>query len=221
MHCSAVERLGPSHPDGMRRVNVGSGPKNLLPDWWNVDLRPFDGIDQAMDATGPWPWHERLEYVYAEHFLEHLTVPQALRFLVQAGNALESGGRIRLSTPSLEWVLTTHFDLAAHDPATRRSQTWQVNRAFHGWGHQFLYSRETLLHFVTGTGFESPVICDYGRSDSPALENLEQHGGWNVTDGYPSVWIVEALRGETPIALAKELESEAESNFVAYVRSGR
>jgi predicted SAM-dependent methyltransferase len=216
----SAERRGPSHPEGMRRVNVGSGPKNLLPDWWNVDLRPFDGIDQAMDATEPWPWHDRLEYVYGEHFLEHLAVPQALSFLVQAGNALELGGRIRLSTPSLEWVLKTHFSLDTHEPATRRAQTWGINRAFHGWGHQFLYSRETLVHFVTGTGFESPVIYDYGRSDIPALENLERHGGWNVTDSYPSVWIVEAVRGDTPIGLTDELQAEAETNYIAYVRAG-
>jgi predicted SAM-dependent methyltransferase len=220
MSTSAVERRGPSHPEGMRRVNVGSGPKNLLPDWWNVDLRPFDGIDQTMDATEPWPWHDRLEYVYGEHFLEHLTVPQALHFLVQAGSALEPGGRIRLSTPSLEWVLNTHFNLATLDPAIRRSHTWDINRAFHGWGHQFLYSKEMLLHFVAGTGFQSPVICDYGESETRALENLERHGGWNVTAGYPSVWIIEAVRGEKPIALTQELQAEAENNYIAYVRSG-
>jgi predicted SAM-dependent methyltransferase len=220
MSTSAIERRGPSHPEGMRRVNVGSGPKNLLPDWWNVDLRPFDGIDQAMDATEPWPWHDRLEYVYGEHFLEHLTVSQALRFMVQTGNALEPGGRIRLSTPSLEWVLSTHFNLSTLDPAARRSQTWEINRAFHGWGHQFLYSKEMLLHFVTGAGFESPAIFDYGSSGTPALKNLERHGGWNVTAGYPSVWIVEAVRGETPIALNQELQAEAESNYLAHVRSG-
>ena len=56
MSTSAIERRGPSHPEGMRGVNVGSGPKNLLPVWWNVDLRPFEGINQAMDATEPWPW---------------------------------------------------------------------------------------------------------------------------------------------------------------------
>jgi predicted SAM-dependent methyltransferase len=217
---NATERRGPGHPEGIRKVNVGSGPNNLLADWWNVDLRPFEGIDQVMDAGETWPWNDRLEFVYGEHFLEHLSVPQALRFLVHAGNALAPGGRIRLSTPSLEWVLTTHFDLAPQDPARRRLQTWGINRAFHGWGHQFLYSREMLLHFIVGAGFESPMIFDYGRSNTPALINLERHGGWDVAGHYPSVWIVEAMRGEKPIALSGELETEAESSYVTYVRSG-
>jgi predicted SAM-dependent methyltransferase len=214
------ERRGPSHPDGLRRVNVGSGPKNFLPDWWNVDVRPFAGIDQVMDATVAWPWNDRLEYVYGEHFLEHLTVSQALRFLVEAGNALECGGRIRLSTPALEWVLKTHFSLLTRDPAEQRAQTWAINRAFHGWGHQFLYSRETLLHFIAQTGFESPLIFEYGRSYTPALENLERHSGWTITGGFPSVWIIEAVRGETPIAFPEKLLGEAEEAYLVYTRSG-
>jgi hypothetical protein len=112
---TAGARRGPSHPDGLRRVNVGSGPALLPPDWWNVDVRPFPGIDEVMDAAAPWPWQDRLDYVYGEHFLEHLTVPQALRFLVEAGKSLRQGGRIRLSTPSLEWVLATHFHLGQQD----------------------------------------------------------------------------------------------------------
>jgi predicted SAM-dependent methyltransferase len=220
MPAGVGERRGPSQPDGIRRVNVGCGPEHLLSDWWNIDIRPFAGIDQTVDVAEPWPWRDRLEYVYGEHFLEHLTVSQALNFLVHAGNALELGGRIRLTTPSLEWVLTTHFNLAARDPATRLSQTWTINRAFHGWGHQFLYSKEMLLHFITEAGFESPMIWDYGESATLALKNLERHPGWNVSDGYPSVWIAEAVRGAKPIALADDLVRDAEKNYVAYLRSG-
>ena len=220
MPTSAGERRGPGQPDGIRRVNVGCGPEHLLSDWWNVDIRSFAGVDQTVDVTEQWPWRDRLEYVYGEHFLEHLTVSQALNFFVHAGNALEPGGRIRLTTPSLEWVLTTHFNLAARDPATRMSQTWAINRAFHGWGHQFLYSKEMLLSFITGTGFESPMIWDYGESATLELKNLERHAGWNVSDGYPSVWIAEAMRGAKPIALTDDLVRDAEKNYVTYVRSG-
>jgi predicted SAM-dependent methyltransferase len=49
-------------PGGTSRVHVGSGPKSLLPDWWNVDIRDFPGVDEVVDATAPWPW-TNLEYV--------------------------------------------------------------------------------------------------------------------------------------------------------------
>lgn len=89
-----------SAPPAVRRVHVGCGPDALIPGWHNTDLRPFPGIDSAMDATAPWPF-SGLTHVFGEHFIEHLAVDQALDFLVHAGNALAPGGRIRLSTPSL------------------------------------------------------------------------------------------------------------------------
>lgn len=56
------ERHPPEHKLGIKRVQVGCGPHNILSDWWNVDIRQFDGIDQEMDVTMPWIWsgHFRL-----------------------------------------------------------------------------------------------------------------------------------------------------------------
>ena len=38
-------RRGPNDPGGIARLHVGCGPKNLMADWWNVDIRSFKGID--------------------------------------------------------------------------------------------------------------------------------------------------------------------------------
>ena len=91
-----------------------------MPAWWNVDIQSYPGIDQVMDVSRPWPWKDALEYVYGEHFLEHLTISQAVNFLVEAGNALQVDGKIRLSTPSLEWVIKTHR-LDRRGPENERS----------------------------------------------------------------------------------------------------
>jgi hypothetical protein len=50
-----ARRLGPNTPLGIRKVHVGCGPHAILPDWWNVDIRSFLGIDEVIDATAPWP----------------------------------------------------------------------------------------------------------------------------------------------------------------------
>lgn len=215
-----LEKRSPGDLLGIKRVQVGCGPKNILPDWWNVDIRSFNGIDEVMDVTQPWPWKSILSYVYAEHFLEHLTVPQAIAFLVEAGNALQIGGKIRLSTPSLEWVLKTHF---LFDDATQQrklDQTWAINRAFRGWGHQFLYSREMLRWVLDSTGFQDIAFFEYGLSNDQDLMRLERHGGWQVECGYPSVWIVEATRSDQPITSSEDLATEAEAKFLKYVGSG-
>lgn len=215
-----ARRAGPGEPGGARRLNVGSGPSNLIPGWWNVDIRSFEGIDQVMDVTQPWSWESCLDFVYGEHFIEHLTVTESLQFLVNAGSALVPGGRLRVSTPSLEWVLKTHFRFGPATPVETRSSTWAVNRAFHGWGHKFLYSRDTLAYFILETGFEDLAFFEYGRSETEELRNLERHGGWSIDEGFPSVWIAEARRGARPIELPRTVLEEAGEVYLPFVLSG-
>jgi len=192
-------RLPPSHPNGIRRLQVGCGPHNILPDWWNVDLRAFPGIDEVMDVTMPWPWIDCLECVYGEHFIEHLDIDSAFSFLSYANNALKGGGRIRLTTPSLEWVLSTHFQLNGElSPEDVINQTLSINRAFYGWGHRFLYSKSMLEALIEGAGFGNIEYCEYGRSTDTRLSDLERHGGYRIDNGYPSVWIVEAGKHRNP-----------------------
>jgi hypothetical protein len=195
----------------------------VLDDWWNVDIRRFPGIDEVVDATEPWPWGE-IEYVYGEHFLEHLAPDAALRFIVQAARAMRPGAVLRLSTPALEHVWVTHFDPSHGRPATDViADTYRANRAFHGWGHRFLYSRPMIERVLGAVGFADPTYHAYGESEREELRGLERHPGWDVVEGWPSVWIVEAVAPgpaaarEDPIAA---LGLEIEERFAQFVRSG-
>lgn len=212
-------RRGPTYKDGIKRVHVGCGPHNLLPDWWNVDVRKFPGIDAVCDVTQPWPW-EDLEYVFGEHFLEHLPLDQALRFLENAGKSLRGGGTLRLSTPNLEWVLRTHFRHGQAESQQRILDTIKMNRAFHGWGHHFLYTKEMLTFVLTEMGFANVTFHSYGESANPDLCNLERHGGFQVYDGQPSVIIVEAQRDVHSIATPATLTAFLQEHFLGYVTSG-
>lgn len=216
---AATDRRGPGQPGGVNRLHVGSGPNNLMADWWNVDIRAFKGVDQVADLTEPWPWRN-LDYVYGEHFLEHLTLDEAIRFLIEAAAALRTGGRLRLSTPGLEWVWRTHFDPS--DPARDAiATTYGANRAFYGWGHRFLYSRPMLERVLRGAGFEGLTFHDFGSSDDPSLRGLERHGSFEVVDTWPNVWIVEAAPSGTGSAgSAGELLAEVERELERHRRAG-
>jgi predicted SAM-dependent methyltransferase len=196
-----ASRLPPEHPQGIKRVQVGCGPEHLRAEWWNTDLRRFPGIDEALDATVPWRWVDCLDFVFAEHFIEHLPIEGAVQFLAHAGNALKIGGRIRLVTPSLEWVLKTHFSFTPKDLPSRLYDTFAINRAFHGWGHQFLYSREMLQELLSQVGFEQIEYCKYGESSIGALRGLELHPGGTEVDGYQDALIFEAVRGERRLSV--------------------
>jgi len=200
---------------------VGCGPTNLLPDWWNVDIRAFPGIDEVMDVTRPWPWRN-LDYVYGEHFLEHLPPDGAIAFVREAAAAMTPGGILRLSTPALEHVWVTHFTPTPdRDAEAVIAETYRANRAFHGWGHRFLYSKPMLERLLVAAGFRDLSFHDYGVSEHPALRGIERHPGWDVTGGWPSVWIVEGIAsGAVPGPAVAALEAEMDEAFGRYVRSG-
>jgi len=201
-------------------VQLGCGPKHALEGWWNVDIREFPGVDQVLDATEPWPFRE-LEYVYAEHFLEHLSLEGACEMLNQAWTRTRPGGTIRLSTPALEWVLASHFDPEAVGEDLRIRNTFAINRAFHGWGHRFLYSRELLRSLLESVGWENVRFCEYGRSADPNLTGLERHGNLQVHEGLPSVWVVEADRAAARSEeRLREFRAHLDDAYVKYVRDG-
>lgn len=213
-------RLSPTEPNGIKKLQVGCGPHNLLSEWWNVDLRNFPGIDQVMDVTQPWLFDD-LEYIYGEHFLEHLSLEGAFSFLNHAWKSLKVGGIIRLSTPSLEWVISTHFNLSEKKTDKKIASTFAINRAFHGWGHQFLYSKEFLTSMLENLGWKEIVYCEYGKSKHSALDNLERHGKYTIANGYPNVWIVEAqkinFRSEEKLASYRRA---IDTSYSRYIRSG-
>ena len=201
------------------RVHVGCGPHNLMPGWTNVDIREFPGVDRVMDVTREWPFGN-LQYVYGEHFIEHLPLEGALAFLVNAGKSLKPGGVLRLTTPNLAWVIKTHYRLDRdYTPEERMSQVCAANRAFHGWGHHFLYDLDSLRTILEQLGYVDVVCCDYGCSQHEALVGIEKHGGFSRFEGEPNTLILEAIR-QGDIQLPDELSGYLESNFLKYVRSG-
>jgi len=206
--------------EGVRKVHVGCGPKALLDGWCNTDLRPFRGIDHAMDASEPWPW-AGLTHVFGEHFIEHLEIDKAIDFLVYAGASLAQGGRIRLSTPNLAWVMRTHFTFGDGVDAERRlADTIKLNRGFYGWGHRFLWTEEMLCGVMASVGYEDVVLREYGLSDDPVMHGLERHGNYSVADGLPSVIIVEGVRGAQPIAHDEQIAAWIDHDFLRHVRGG-
>ena len=206
-------------PPAVRKVHVGCGPKALLPGWCNTDVRPFPGVDAVLDATQPWPFRD-LTHVFGEHFIEHLEIDAAIRFLVHAGAALAPGGRIRLSTPNLAWVVHAHFALDPPSLERRIEDTLAMNRGFYGWGHRFLWTEEMLRLVMTAVGYEDVEAFAYGESRDPELRGLERHGGYVVEGGHPSVIILEGVRGERPIAPDPAIDAWLERELLCHVRSG-
>jgi len=199
----------------MLRLHIGSGNVRI-PGWTNVDAQRLPGVDVVADVTGGLGF-AGAEAVFAEHFLEHLAVDDALRFLLEAHRVLADGGWVRLTTPNLDWVWSTHYRLAG-DAAEKREAALAINRAFRGWRHQFLWNQEMLAEALAACGFEEIRWCRRGESELPFFQDLERHDTYEDSEEMPHILIVEARKGEPRPDRLRELRAAVQDGFLDHMK---
>lgn len=173
------------------RVHVGCG-REALAGWVNVDIVAYPEVDVVCDIRRGLPFTD-VEYIYAEHFVEHFSFDEVMRFFKACRRALRDSGVLRVSTPNLDWVMATQYTATSSDPSPQRiASCFAINKAFRGWGHQFLFNVPTLAAALQAAGFASITFHVYGQSGDPALSNLERHERSTDTRELPHVIIAEA-----------------------------
>lgn len=198
-------------------LHVGCG-RSRLEGWINVDLQSLPEVDCVLDVTSGLPFAD-VRYVYAEHFLEHLAVEDAVAFLLEVFRVLVPGGRIRLSTPNLDWVwCIIDRDLGGNDEAGMRLGM-VANRAFYGWEHRFVWNRPLLRTALRATGFDGIRWCRYGESSIEAFRGVEQHEVYDDCDELPHVLIVEARKGRQRPAELSRFRQQLRRGFLRYLGS--
>jgi len=187
----------PKAPSGPVRLHIGSGQRHL-DGWINLDNQDLPGVDRVVDVRRGLPY-DAVSAIFAEHFLEHLPLEAGLGFLRECRRALAPDGVLRLSTPNLAWVLVTHY---RHDDTLPQDQglldCLRTNKAFHGWGHQFLYNRAALSLALASAGFAEISFHAYGVSARPEFAGLEGHEKSDDLPELPHVLIAEATGTAAP-----------------------
>lgn len=190
--------FSPARSEGdSAKLHIGCG-REAIPGWINIDQFPLPGVDRVLDVGEGLPF-ENVRAIYAEHFLEHLPLQQGLAFLRGCRRALAPSGVLRVSTPNLDWVWLTHYRRGrwSTDEEALRDCVG-MNRAFHGWGHHFLYNRQTLAAVLRCCGFARVTFHTYGESDVPELTGLERHETWEDQPDLPHVIIAQATGAAAP-----------------------
>jgi predicted SAM-dependent methyltransferase len=187
------------------RLHLGSGPV-ALPGWVNIDVRPYPGVDRVLDVRRGLPF-EQVTHIFAEHFLEHFELEDALRLLRECRRVLTDDGVLRLTTPNLDWVWATSYSTrwtaTSDTTATIDVATWRhdedsardaltINRAFRAWGHKFLYNAAMLTDVLHRAGFARIEWCEYGTSRHAELRGLEHHERSADSPSLPHLLVVEA-----------------------------
>ena len=179
------------------KLHLGCGPL-ALQGWINIDNAPYPGVDRVLDVTEGLPF-EDVQFIFAEHFIEHLAFDSAAALMRECRRVLCEDGVLRLSTPNLDWVWASHYKkVMTQEEAVLAC--FAINRAFRGWGHQFLYNETTLRSLLLGAGFANVVRREYGESEHPELRGIERHEWQPDFDGFSHILIVEASGrgGEAP-----------------------
>lgn len=211
-----IHDLMEPEPSSHARLHVGCGRAHLT-GWINIDAQPLPGVDVVADVAQGLGWGDgEVEAIFAEHFLEHLPLRQALSFLGESHRVLAPGAWLRLSTPNLDWVWSTHYMLQA-DAARKRDAAIMLNRAFHGWRHQFLWNRDMLEEALAANGFDELCWCAYGESDRPLFRGLERHERYPDGDALPHVLIVDARRGQPQPERLAALQTFVEREFLRHL----
>jgi hypothetical protein len=122
------------------KIDFGCG-KNKREGFVGVDSRQFEGVDQVVDLTKPWPWEDgSAEEANASHFVEHLNAQERIHFVNELYRVLVPGGKCTVIVP--HWASCRAYgDLTHQWPPVSEfwfyylSKEWRAVNAPHNDGY--------------------------------------------------------------------------------------
>lgn len=179
-----------------RKLHLGCGG-NVLAGWLNSDYSPSSTEILRLDATAPFPFEDGVfDFIFSEHMIEHIPYVGGVAMLGECHRVLKPGGKIRISTPSLQFLI----DLCRADKSERQREyidwatkkffksapypddVFVVNNFVRDWGHQFIYDEKTLRSSLSAAGFADIVSCKLNQSVDAELSSLENEK--RMPDGF-------------------------------------
>ncbi len=173
-----------SNSNSSVRIHLGCGT-NYLQGWFNIDNnsdKNIDKLDLNCDLTRMLPVPDDcVDFIYCEHFLEHLSVEAGQVLLRECIRILKPTGVARIAMPNLaDSVALYNNPDWRQDPTVVQfnmqfveTRAELINMAFRNWGHQWLYDAEELERRLKQAGTQRIVFCELGKSEYAELRGLE------------------------------------------------
>ena len=169
---------------GSVKLNLGCGT-DYKKGWINIDNNSDNNIEKLdlnWDLTKPLPFKDNsVDFIFNEHFIEHLTVEEGQAAVKDMMRVLKPGGVIRIATPDLEVTVDKYLHTPIDkDPTLKtfglewiETRAERINVVFRRWGHKWLYDWEELERRLKEAGCTKIKRCALGKSRHPELRNLE------------------------------------------------
>jgi predicted SAM-dependent methyltransferase len=173
-------------PKGPIKLHLGCGTV-YKEGWINVDNNSDNNIqkiDINWDLRMPLPFPDNsADFIYNEHFLEHLTVEEGISSIKDYYRVLKPGGVMRIAMPDLENIILAYNDLNWKENNKEflekfgltfiQTRAERININFRWWGHKWLYDWEELERRLKEAGCEKIKRCTLFESEHEELKNLE------------------------------------------------
>jgi predicted SAM-dependent methyltransferase len=171
---------GPQGDDG-RRVVTEPGRVYLV-----------DGLSlfTQLDITEPLPFEDgSVDWVYAEHLIEHVPLLDAIGWLAEVRRILAPGGLLRITTPDLRayaagYLAEDEKFFARHrrilsvmrvGPPMPDRRAFMVNQIFYLYGHRWIYDHDELRYALTQAGYDPERITarEFRKGHRPDVADLD------------------------------------------------
>jgi predicted SAM-dependent methyltransferase len=171
---------GPQDDDGGRIVTE-PGPV------YRVDGR---SLFTQLDITRPLPLEDgSVDWVYAEHLIEHVPLLDAIGWLAEVRRVITPGGLLRITTPDLHAYAAGYLAedgkfFARHrrrlgvmrvGPPMPERRAFMVNQIFYLYGHRWIYDHDELRYALTQAGFAPGqlTVCGFREGQRQDVANLD------------------------------------------------
>ena len=177
-----------------KKLQIGCG-NNHLKGWLNTDLL-YNNQTAYLDVKEKFPFPDNIfNYIHSEHLIEHLTYKEQLRMLNEVHRVLCKGGKIRIATPSLDflfnlykdenktnkeyidWAIDSFINIENLKKDNYNTKTvFVINNFVRDWGHKFIHNENSLHKILVITGFKNIKNEKVNVSADKVLDGVEQHG---------------------------------------------
>lgn len=170
------------------KLHVGCGTQ-YKENWINIDNNSDNNIQQIdinwdLSKGLPFPPNS-VDYIYHEHFIEHLSYKEGNDFLTSCFKALKAGGVMRIACPDLDLILDDYINDSWRERewVKKYGCDWFPSKCFmlnaclnqDPWGHKYVYNKEDMTAQLCRSGFSAANIAESTFCDSrhQQLKNID------------------------------------------------